>query len=67
MEKMDMDRNRQQANLQQKLAERKRQKLEAHKRKQEREMARELLEQKKEMADVRAEHVSDALFTCRNI
>ena len=58
MEKMDAEKQRQQANLHQKLLERKKQRQDAQKRKQEREMAKELLEQKKELAEVRSEHVS---------
>lgn len=59
MEKMDLERQRQQANLHQKLLERKKRKQEAQQRKQEREMAKELLEQKKELQEVRTQHVSE--------
>ena len=59
MEKMDAERQRQQANLRQKLLERKKRKQDAQKRKQEREMAKELLEQQKELTEVRSEHVSN--------
>ena len=57
MEKLESNKQRQQASLQQKLAEKRKQKLHAHQKKQEREMARELMEQKKELTDVRTEHV----------
>lgn len=63
MEKMDAEKQRQKANLHQKLLERKKQRQEAQKRKQEREMAKELLEQKKELAEVRSEHVSSILVS----
>lgn len=66
MEKMDTERQRQQANLHQKLMERKKRKQDAQKRKQEREMAKELLEQKKELAEVRTEHVSSK-FIARDV
>lgn len=66
MEKMDTERQRQQANLHQKLLERKKRKQDAQKRKQEREMAKELLEQQKELAEVRSEHVSST-FIARDI
>lgn len=59
MEKMDVEKQRQQANLHQKLLERKKRRQEAQQRKQEREMAKELLEQKKELAEVRTQHVSN--------
>lgn len=59
MEKMDTEKQRQQANLHQKLLERKKRRQDAQKRKQEREMAKELLEQQKELAEVRSEHVSN--------
>lgn len=59
MEKMDAERQRQQANLHQKLLERKKRKQDAQKRKQERDMAKELLEQQKELTEVRSEHVSN--------
>ena len=58
MEKMDLEKQRQQANLHQKLLERKKRKQEAQQRKQEREMAKELLEQKRELQEVRTQHVS---------
>ena len=58
MEKMDVEKQRQQANLHQKLLERKKRRQEAQQRKQEREMAKELLEQKKELTEVRTQHVS---------
>lgn len=57
LEKIDADRNRQHANLRAKLAEKKKKKLEALQRKQENEMSRELLEQKKEFDEVRNEQV----------
>lgn len=63
MEKMDTEKQRQKANLHQKLLERKKQRQDAQKRKQEREMAKELLEQKKELAEVRSEHVSSILVS----
>lgn len=63
MEKMDAEKQRQKANLHQKLLERKKQRQDAQKRKQEREMAKELLEQKKELAEVRSEHVSSILVS----
>ena len=66
MEKMDTEKQRQQANLHQKLLERKKRRQDAQKRKQEREMAKELLEQKKELSEVRSEHVSN-IFDARNI
>lgn len=66
MEKMDTERQRQQANLHQKLMERKKRKQDAQKRKQEREMAKELLEQKKELSEVRTEHVSSN-FIARDV
>ena len=59
MEKIDVEKQRQQANLHQKLLERKKRRQEAQQRKQEREMAKELLEQKKELAEVRTQRVSN--------
>ena len=51
MESLDNDRNKQHQSLQQKIAEKKRMRSEALKNKHGSEMAKELLEQKKEMAD----------------
>lgn len=51
MESLDNDRNKQQQSLQQKIAEKKRMRNEALKKKHDSEMAKELLEQKKEMVD----------------
>lgn len=62
MEKMDVEKQRQQASLHQKLLERKKRRQEAQQRKQEREMAKELLEQKKELAEVRTQHVSNLMI-----
>ena len=59
---MDVEKQRQQANLHQKLLERKKRRQEAQQRKQEREMAKELLEQKKELAEVRTQHVSSSVI-----
>ena len=67
MEKMDVEKQRQQANLHQKLQERKKRRQEAQQRKQEREMAKELLEQKKELAEVRTQHVSNFLISNREL
>lgn len=58
VEHMENDRNRQQDNLKRKLEEKRRQHMDALQRKHEREQARELLEQQKELKDVRANNVS---------
>lgn len=68
MEKIDIEKQRQQANLHKKLMERKKRKQEAQKRKQEREMAKELLEQQKELTEVRSEHVRrNFVLLCHSI
>lgn len=67
MERIDIEKQRQQANLHKKLMERKKRRQEAQKRKQEREMAKELLEQQKELTDVRSEHVRHLVFLCRSM
>lgn len=64
LEKLDADRNRQNANLRAKLAEKKKKKMEALQRKQDREMARELMEQKKEINEARNEQVTETLYLC---
>ena len=58
MERLDTDRSKHQNNLKNKLAERRKQKEEALKRKQESEMARELLEQRKEISETHSAAVS---------
>ena len=59
MEKLDADRDKHKNNLKQKLAERRRKRQEALTRKQENDMAKELLEQKRELADTRSSAVRD--------
>lgn len=57
IEHMENDRTRQQENLKRKLQEKRRQRVDGLQRKHEREQARELLEQQKEIKDVRANNV----------
>ena len=68
MESLDNDRNKQHQSLQQKIAEKKRMRSEALKNKHGSEMAKELLEQKKEMADAErnAVIIFFILFRCKN-
>jgi flagellar biosynthesis GTPase FlhF len=58
IENMENDRTRQQDNLKRRLQERRRQRMDALQRKHEREEAREVLEQQKELKDVQANNVS---------
>jgi gas vesicle protein len=58
IENMENDRTRQQDNLKRRLQERRRQRMDALQRKHGREEAREVLEQQKELKDVRANNVS---------
>ena len=58
METLDGDRMKQNQTLQQKLAEKRRMREEALKKKHDSEMAKEILEQKKELADAERNAVS---------
>lgn len=62
IENMENDRTRQKDNLKRRLQERRRQRMDALQRKHEREEAREVLEQQKELKDVRASNVSTQIF-----
>ncbi len=63
IENMENDRTRQQDNLKRRIQERRRQRMDALQRKHEREEAREVLEQQKELKDVRANNVSALFFS----
>ena len=58
IENLENDRTRQQENLKRRLQEKRRQRMDALQRKHEREEAREILEQQKELKDVQANNVS---------
>ena len=62
METLDSDRAKQNQSLQQKLAEKRKMREDALKKKHESEMAREVLEQKKELADAATNAVSFSIF-----
>ena len=62
METLDSDRAKQNQSLQQKLAEKRKMREDALKKKHESEMAREVLEQKKELADAATNAVSSSIF-----
>lgn len=58
IESLESDRRRQQNNLKRRLQEQRRHRMDALRLKHEREQAREVLEQQKELKDVRASNVS---------
>ena len=62
METLDSDRAKQNQSLQQKLAEKRKMREDALKKKHESEMAREVLEQKKELADAATNAVCFSIF-----
>ena len=66
MESLDNDRNKQHQSLQQKIAEKKRMRSEALKNKHGSEMAKELLEQKKDMADAERNAVINFFIRFKN-